>query len=146
MSDDLDQLQNATHTSPFDAIRELDENRNEYWSARKLAKLLGYSTWQKFQRVIVQAEQACEQSNQTIANHFNLTVKMVPWVQEHSEGERTTDSRVTPATSSCKTPTQPNRLWPSARPILLTRRAARNSLTNWPLSRKIRSGSSTARR
>ena len=31
----------------------------------------------KFQKVIVQAEKACEQSGQAIADHFNLSVKMV---------------------------------------------------------------------
>lgn len=64
--------------SPFDAIRHVDEQGNEYWSARELYKLLGYSSWQKFQYAIVQAQKACEQSSQKIADHFNLQVKMVP--------------------------------------------------------------------
>ena len=35
-------------TSPFDAIRHVDEQGNEYWSARELYKLLGYSRWKNF--------------------------------------------------------------------------------------------------
>ena len=34
---------NTSHTSPFDPIRHVDEDGNEYWSARGLYKFLGYS-------------------------------------------------------------------------------------------------------
>ncbi|MEO7021163.1 MAG: DNA damage-inducible protein D [Ktedonobacteraceae bacterium] len=63
--------------SPFDAIRHIDGQENEYWSARELYKLLGYSTWQKFQYAIEQAKKSCEQSEQAVSDHFNLQVKMV---------------------------------------------------------------------
>jgi DNA-damage-inducible protein D len=49
----------------------------EYWSARELYKLLGYSTWQKFQNTIEQAKIACGNSEQTVSDHFNLEVKMI---------------------------------------------------------------------
>src|SRR5215470_17726095 len=73
MNDQPDKL----HTSPFDAIRHVDEDGNEYWSARELYKLLGYSTWQKFQHAVEQAKIACENSGQAVLDHFNLQVKMV---------------------------------------------------------------------
>ena len=65
------------HASPFDAIRHEDEHGNEYWSARELYKLLGYSTWQKFQYSIEQAKKACEQSGQAVSDHFSPEVKMI---------------------------------------------------------------------
>jgi len=65
------------HISPFDAIRQVNEQGNEYWSARDLHKLLGYSTWQKFQYAIEQAKKACENSGQDVSDHFNLQVKMI---------------------------------------------------------------------
>jgi DNA-damage-inducible protein D len=68
---------NTPHTSPFDAIRRTDEQGNEYWSARELYKLLGYSTWQKFQHAIEQAKKACQESGQAISDHFNLEVKVI---------------------------------------------------------------------
>lgn len=34
--------------SPFDAIRRFDENGKEYWIARELMKLLGYTNWRRF--------------------------------------------------------------------------------------------------
>ncbi len=49
----------------------------EDWSARNLYKLLGYSTWQKFQTALEQAKKACENSGQEVSDHFNLQVKMV---------------------------------------------------------------------
>ena len=65
------------HTSPFDGIRHEDERGKEFWSARELYKLLGYSTWQKFQKAIEQAMIACENSEQAVSDHFNLKVKIV---------------------------------------------------------------------
>ncbi len=65
------------HISPFDGIRRMDDAGNEYWSARELYKLLGYSTWQKFQKPIQEAQAACENSGLAVADHFNLQVDMV---------------------------------------------------------------------
>jgi hypothetical protein len=75
MSDD--QEQHPGRISPFDAIKHSIEEGGEYWSARDLAKLLRYSTWQKFQHVITQAQKACEQSGQEVADHFNRQVNMI---------------------------------------------------------------------
>ncbi len=45
-------------SSPFDAIRHTDD-QGEYWTARELAKELGYTSWQFFDRVIEEAKAAC---------------------------------------------------------------------------------------
>lgn len=70
-------MQETPHTSPFDAIRHIDEQGNEYWSARELYKLLGYSRWEKFQKSIEEAQVACDNSKQVVSDHFHLKVKMV---------------------------------------------------------------------
>jgi len=68
----------GTYTSPFDAIQHAsDEGSGEYWSARELYKLLGYSRWEKFQQSLEEAKVACEQSGQPISDHFHLQVKMI---------------------------------------------------------------------
>ncbi len=67
----------TSHTSPFDAIRRIDENGNEYWSARELYRQLGYSRWEKFQKSLAEAQEACKNSGQAVADHFHLEVKMV---------------------------------------------------------------------
>lgn len=71
-------MQDSPHMSPFDAIRKIADDGSEYWSARELYKLLGYSTWQKFQHAIEEAKIACENSEQAISDHFNLQVNLIP--------------------------------------------------------------------
>lgn len=65
------------YLSPFDAIRHIDEQGNEYWSARELYKLLGYSRWEKFQTSLTEAQEACKRSGHSGFDHFHLEVKMV---------------------------------------------------------------------
>jgi DNA-damage-inducible protein D len=65
------------HTSPFDGIRHEDEHGKEFWSARELYRLLGYTRWEKFQKSIEEAKIACENSNQTISDHFHLEVQLI---------------------------------------------------------------------
>src|SRR5438067_1727689 len=57
-------------TSPFDAIRRIDEQGHEYWNAKELGKLLGYTQFNKFMPAIRKAEKACEESGEFVANHF----------------------------------------------------------------------------
>ncbi len=70
-------MQEQTHTSPFDGIRRVNEQGGEYWLARELYKLLGYSRWEKFQKSIEEAKIACENSGQAVADHFHLEVKVI---------------------------------------------------------------------
>ena len=49
----------------------------ECWSARELCKLLGYSLWQNFIKVIGKAKKACENAGHKNDNHFIDVNKMV---------------------------------------------------------------------
>lgn len=64
--------------SLFDSIRHINEHEQEYWSARELYPVLGYTTWNKFQDVIQRAKDAIETSGSHIDDHFYHEVKMVP--------------------------------------------------------------------
>ena len=50
----------------------------ECWSARELQKLLGYSLWQNFEKVLVKAKNACEQVGEEASNHFIDVNKTIP--------------------------------------------------------------------
>jgi DNA-damage-inducible protein D len=66
----------ASHTSPFDKIRRIDEQGNEYWSARELAPLLGYSkSWQNFEAAINKAKVACQETGNNVTECFNDAIK-----------------------------------------------------------------------
>jgi DNA-damage-inducible protein D len=54
----------------FEQIKEVDENGNEYWTARKLSEILDYSDFRNFIAVIGKAKEACKNSEQNIENHF----------------------------------------------------------------------------
>jgi len=54
----------------FEQIKQIDENGNEFWSARDLSKVLGYLEFRNFKPVIEKAKQACKNSDQIIENHF----------------------------------------------------------------------------
>ena len=61
----------------FEQIRKTAEDGHEYWSARELATALGYSTWQKFNRVLNKALQVVQNRGMEMSEHFNQTVEMV---------------------------------------------------------------------
>ncbi len=67
----------ATHTSPFEAIRRVNDDGTEYWSARDLSKILGYALWQKFKNVVEKAQEACQNSGQGVSDHFIQVDKMI---------------------------------------------------------------------
>jgi DNA-damage-inducible protein D len=68
---------NVPHTSPFDAIRKVDEQGREHWSARTMSKLLGYTEYSKFKNAIQKAEKACEGSNEAVSDHFAHVSDMI---------------------------------------------------------------------
>ena len=64
------------YKNKFDEIRH-EENEVEFWYARELMHLLGYSKWQNFENVLSKAEVACANNGITVENHFAETSKMV---------------------------------------------------------------------
>ena len=61
----------------FDAIRHFDEDGKEYWLARELYPLLGYSRWQRFTPVIEKAKTTCKSLHINESDHFTNVGKMV---------------------------------------------------------------------
>lgn len=57
-------------TNIFDQIKKVNEYGQEFWSARDLYKLLGYTEFNKFLPAILRAKQACKNSSQDVDVHF----------------------------------------------------------------------------
>jgi len=60
----------------FESIKRSDENGVEYWTARELMGVLGYSKWQRFEEVIIRAKQSCVNSRQFPQDHFTGAGKL----------------------------------------------------------------------
>ena len=65
------------HHATFDSIRQQDEEGNEFWLARPLAKVLDYSEYRHFLPVLERAKEACQNSGQSIEDHFEDILAMV---------------------------------------------------------------------
>ena len=61
----------------FESIRKTDDQGNEYWLARQLAKVLDYSEYRHFSPVIERAKESCKNSHQSIKNHLEDILEMV---------------------------------------------------------------------
>jgi DNA-damage-inducible protein D len=65
------------HQTVFEQIKRQDENGNDSWSARDMAKVLEYSEFRHFKPVIERAKEACMNSGNQVADHFEDILDMV---------------------------------------------------------------------
>ncbi len=61
----------------FEQLKKMDENNNEYWTARDLSKVLEYSEYRHFKPVIDRAKEACKNSGYDISHHFEDILEMI---------------------------------------------------------------------
>ena len=64
-------------TNTFEACAQRADNGVEFWLARDIQHLLGYSEWRNFVTVINKGKTACEVSGHSISDHFVDVNKMV---------------------------------------------------------------------
>jgi DNA-damage-inducible protein D len=67
----------ASENQSFENLKHLNEHGAEYWSARELQVLFGYSQWRRFEDAIKRAITSCEQSGNVSDHHFAGVGKMV---------------------------------------------------------------------
>jgi DNA-damage-inducible protein D len=65
------------HHATFEGIRNVDADGNEFWLARPLGKVLDYSEYRHFLPVVERAREACRNSGQPEADHFEDILDMV---------------------------------------------------------------------
>jgi len=68
-------IQSLSNT--FEDHSQTTENGIEFWFARDIQHLLGYTKWDNFKKVIVKAKISCEASGNDILDHFADVGKMV---------------------------------------------------------------------
>lgn len=66
-----------TLTATFESHAQQTENGVEFWLARDLQHLLGYTEWRNFTAVVSKAKIACEVSKHAVSDHFVDVNKMV---------------------------------------------------------------------
>ena len=64
-------------SNSFENLKKINEYGAEYWSAREIQPLLGYTQWRRFEDAIKRALTSCKQSGNIPANHFAGVGKMV---------------------------------------------------------------------
>lgn len=66
-----------TLTSDFESFVQTTDDSIEFWLARDLQHLLGYTKWDNFKNVLFKAQTSCEVSGHLILDHFAEVGKMV---------------------------------------------------------------------
>ena len=61
----------------FEELKQVNDHGAEYWSARALQPMLGYSQWRRFEQAIERAITSCRESGNPSENHFAGAGKMV---------------------------------------------------------------------
>ena len=64
------------------ALMRTEDNQVEYWYARDLMQLLGYTRWENFENVILKAMEACRNSENAVEDQFREVTKLI----EHGKG------------------------------------------------------------
>ena len=62
----------------FEGLKKVNEHGAEYWSARGLQPLLGYSQWRRFEQAIERAISSCQASGNPPEHHFAGAGKPIP--------------------------------------------------------------------
>ena len=71
MGEKMKKIGDKYTNNTFESIKHVDEYGNEYWYARELSKVLEYSDWRNFLKVLYEAKEACENSG------FNVDEQLV---------------------------------------------------------------------
>ncbi|MBN2210903.1 MAG: hypothetical protein JW709_05855 [Sedimentisphaerales bacterium] len=67
----------AVRQKTFEELKKVNQFQAEYWSARDLQPLLGYSHWRNFEKAVNKATISCEQSGNKPDYHFARADKMI---------------------------------------------------------------------
>ena len=66
MANEIEKVRHST----FESIRRVNQFGQDFWSARELGKILGYSEYRNFLPVADKAKEACKKSSNVVSDHF----------------------------------------------------------------------------
>lgn len=75
MSDEMIKADGARKS--FEQLKKINSHGAEYWSARELQPLLGYSQWRRFEEAVARAKASCEKSGNDPKYHFANAGNMI---------------------------------------------------------------------
>ena len=67
----------ARNPKSFEDLKQINQFGAEYWSARDLQPMLGYTQWRRFEDAIKRAITSCQQSGNEPGHHFAGAGKMI---------------------------------------------------------------------
>ena len=73
----MNELKEIYTEKTFEEIKHINEFGEEYWSARELSKILEYTEWRNFLKVIRKGILSCTNSEYRVEDHFVEVNKMV---------------------------------------------------------------------
>lgn len=73
----MNELTSDSQGKSFEQLKQRNEHGAEFWSARDLQPLLGYSQWRRFEDAIQRAKISCRQSGNEPDYHFAGAGKMI---------------------------------------------------------------------
>lgn len=74
----MNTLQQLPLSSPFDAIRRTRPDGSEYWGARDMQPLMGYSRWDKLKTPLARAIATAKNQGLDVAAHFPRSGEVSP--------------------------------------------------------------------
>jgi DNA-damage-inducible protein D len=73
----MDKQLPVSGTQTFEDLKQSNAHGAEYWCARDLQPLLGYSQWRRFEDAVKRAMASCDASGNNAADHFAGADKMI---------------------------------------------------------------------
>ena len=87
-----------TETVGFEGLKKTNDYGAEYWSARDLQPLLGYTQWRSFEKAVQKGVTSCEQSGNDPSHHFAQHANRSPAARARFRRWQTTSFPASPAT------------------------------------------------
>ena len=123
----------VTARPSFESFKKLNAHGVEYWSARDLQPLLGYTKWQRFENAIEKAIESCKTSGNNPEHYFTRAGKQIEFGKGATQMVDDFHLSRFAAISSLRMAIPENQKSPKRRNTSPCRHDVRKSLIKWQL-------------